>query len=86
MADLLKVPQDLAERFLPCEQARFELVKENGEVRLWRSVCRRTDVEGRPLEYAHHHVVKGEELAYWHMRELCMAEEAYDLVLEQARR
>lgn len=85
MHEMHGAPQDLISRFLPREQARFELVKEDGEVRLWRSVCRRTDFEGQTVEYAHHHVVKGEELAYWHMRELWRAEEAYDLVLKQAR-
>lgn len=55
------VPQDIAERFLPQEAPVFEVVRETGRVRLWRSVTQNHAIHGTARTgQIRYHVTVGE--------------------------
>lgn len=52
-------PAELTERFTPAENARIELVREDGDVRLWKSTVTRPMPDGSARELVKFHVSEG---------------------------
>lgn len=79
--DAIHVPRELAERFLPQEAVRFEVLRANGRTRLWRSTTQPHLLHGYPRPAAvHHHVTVGPEAHFLLMRSADAARVAFDLL------
>ena len=84
--DRQTIPVELAERFLPAENVAFEVLRTDGEVRLWRSTAKREPLEdGLPRWNFKYHVSTGEALDYLLMR-LDAAGAHFELAASRARR
>jgi len=78
------VPSDLSERFLPEESPSFEVLREAGCVRLWRSTTLPRSVEGLSLPgKVHYHVTTGNEADFLLMGNFDRAVAIFDGVVAQ---
>lgn len=64
----LDVPTSLVERFTQQESTAFQLVRERGDVRLWKSKTAEREAFGQICRsYIRYHITKGEKLLICHM-------------------
>lgn len=74
---------ELGQRFLPQEAPVFEILREDGKVRLWKTTTAPHRLYSRHVgSQVHYHVTRGEEAEYMLMRDLGSAVEVFNHVAE----